>query len=362
MTQKAFKDNPIVKAFIILGLLYLFLVSIKLMGTSFKQFKGTAEALVNSANNPFIGLLIGILATSIIQSSSTTTSMVVSLVGTGLLPFTVAVPMIMGANIGSSVTNTIVSLGNISREDEFKRAFSASTVHDFFNIIAVIIFFPLEMATGFLTSTATMMAEVFQSVGGGKSTNYFKIIIKPTVGLIKSLVGGNAVGMLIISFALLFTTLKYLSSNLKELFIGKFQNLFDRVVFRNAATSFVLGIFLTILVQSSSVTTSLVVPLAGAGLLNIQQIVPYTLGANIGTTVTAMLASLATGSMAAITVAFVHLLFNILGSTLIYPFKRFPIYLSQKLSDFAVQNRLIPIAYILIMFFVVPVSLYFIFK
>lgn len=361
MNQSSFKEHPLVKALYVLLLLYFFLVSIKLMGSSFKHFKDVAESLVQSAQNPLLGLMIGILATSIVQSSSTTTSMVVGLVGSGLLPFTVAIPMIMGANIGTSVTNTIVSLGNISREEEFKRAFSASTVHDFFNIIAVLIFFPLEVYTHFLSNSASWMADMFQSVGGGKSTNYFKVIIKPATGMIKSFVGGNPLAMVIISFAMLFATLKFLSGALKDLFIGKFQNLFENVVFKNSATSFLLGIVLTILVQSSSVTTSLVVPLAGAGLLTLPQIVPYTLGSNIGTTVTAMLASLATGSMAAMTVAFAHLLFNIFGSSLVYPFRRFPMYLSTTLSELAVKNRLIPVVYILVMFFIIPFSLYFIF-
>jgi sodium-dependent phosphate cotransporter len=362
MNQRISKRGVLFKIFKLLFLLYFFLVSIKLMGATFKQYKDVAESLIETANNPFFGLLIGILATSIVQSSSTTTSMVVGLVGSGLIDFQIAIPMIMGANIGTSVTNTIVSMGNISREDEFKRAFSASTVHDFFNIMAVLIFFPLEYFTGFLSISASYMADIFQQFGGGKSTNYLKIILKPAVNLIKEIFAGNALLMLGTSLALLFITLKYLSSTLKKVFIGRFQNLFDRIVFKNAAMSFVLGIILTVLVQSSSVTTSLVVPLAGAGILNIHQIVPYTLGANIGTTVTAILASLATGQIAAVTVAFAHLLFNIFGTTFIYPMRKIPIYLSELLSRMAIKNKAIPILYILIVFFLIPFSLIYLTK
>jgi len=125
----------------ILGLalfLYGFLVSIGLLGKAFKMFSGGFVGdLVQSASNPLVGLFVGILATTLVQSSSTTTSLVVALVGSGTMPIDTAIPVVMGANIGTSVTNTLVSLGHISHGQEFRRAFAASTVHDFFNLLAV---------------------------------------------------------------------------------------------------------------------------------------------------------------------------------------------------------------------------------
>ncbi|MHC5143667.1 MAG: Na/Pi symporter, partial [Planctomycetota bacterium] len=129
-------------------LLYLFLLSIGLMGSAFKGFgKGFAENLVATTSNPFIGLVIGILATSVVQSSSTTTSLVVGIVGSGGLTVGCAIPIIMGANIGTTVTNTLVSLGHVGRRGEFRKAIAAATVHDFFNLICVSIMFPLELIT-----------------------------------------------------------------------------------------------------------------------------------------------------------------------------------------------------------------------
>ncbi|MEI5617209.1 thymidylate synthase, partial [Streptomyces brasiliscabiei] len=86
---------------------------------------------------------------ALIQSSSTVTSIIVGLVAGGL-PVELAIPMIMGANIGTTVTNTLVSLGHVRYKDEFKRAFASATIHDFFNLLAVAIFLPLEMAFGIL--------------------------------------------------------------------------------------------------------------------------------------------------------------------------------------------------------------------
>ena len=123
--------GAILRAVLVLALLYLFLVAIEVLGSSFKSLGAdTAEKLITSFTNPFAGLAGGILATVLVQSSSVTTSTIVGLVGQNALPLSVAVPMIMGANNGTTVTNTIVSLGHITRNNEFKRAFAGATVHD----------------------------------------------------------------------------------------------------------------------------------------------------------------------------------------------------------------------------------------
>ena len=140
-----------------------------MIGSAFKGLgRGFAESLFQSQASPFIGLFIGILATGLIQSSSTTTSLVVGMVAAGTfgsdpkLAVAAAVPYIMGANIGTSITNTIVSLGHIVNKEEFKRAFSASVVHDFFNILAVIVIFPLELASIYdITDYAKLKIEYY---------------------------------------------------------------------------------------------------------------------------------------------------------------------------------------------------------
>ncbi|MEJ2004323.1 MAG: Na/Pi symporter, partial [Cyclobacteriaceae bacterium] len=115
------------------------------MGDSFNNLgREVAESIITATSNPFIGLFIGLLVTALIQSSSTTTSMIVALVASGSITLANAVPMIMGANIGTTLTSTIVSLGYIAKREEFKRAIAAGTVHDFFNILTVLILFPLE--------------------------------------------------------------------------------------------------------------------------------------------------------------------------------------------------------------------------
>jgi len=328
------------------------------MGASFKFFgKGFAEQLLTTTSNPLVGLFIGILATSLVQSSSTVTSMTVALVAGGGLGVASAIPIIMGSNIGTSVTNTLVSVGHIYRKDEFERAFGAATVHDFFNLIAVTIIFPLQFFTDILGKSSGILSQALKEAGGLKMINPIKTIVNPTVNLIESLLGQSGILILIAAIVILFFALRYLVVNLKVLVIGKIESFFDKTLFKNALRALIMGLIFTVLVQSSSITTSLAVPLAGAGILTLRQIFPYTLGANVGTTITAMLAALVTGAEAAVQVAFAHLLFNILGIFIVWPIKGIPIFLAETLAKYSLKSKVIPFVYVGIAFFLIPLIL-----
>jgi sodium-dependent phosphate cotransporter len=342
----------------LLCFLYLFLFSIELMGTSLKMLgQGLAEALITTTSNPVIGLFVGILSTSIVQSSSFTTSIVVGLVAGGALNVGNAIPIIMGANIGTSVTNILVSLTQIRRSLEFKLAFSAAIVHDFFNVLAVLVLFPLQYFTNFLGYMATFMGEKFQNIGGLNFLSPVKASTKPLVEVLKKLAGDYPWILFALSLILLLVALTRMVKSLKILIVQKAEGWFDRYLFKNALRAFLVGLVLTALVQSSSITTSLAVPLAGAGVLTLIQIFPYTLGANIGTTVTAILAALVTGNLAAVTVAFSHLLFNLTGILVWWPLKVVPISLAEKFAEIAVKKKAMPILYIVIVFFLIPIVL-----
>ena len=343
---------------LLLLLLYIFFVSIALMGDSFAFFGGGfAAQLLTTTANPFIGLFIGILATSLVQSSSTTTSMTVGLVAAGALTVDGAIPIAIGANIGTSVTNSLVSLGHISRPVEFRRAFAAATVHDFYNLLAVVLLFPLEMTTHFMARTAAFLGRRLAAVGGLELANPVNLIVDPATGLITALAGESGAIMLAISIAFLFIALRYIVANLKVLVIGRVEVFFSTVLFRNSFRALAFGLVLTIMVQSSSITTSLAVPLAGAGLLTLLQIFPFTLGANLGTTITAMLAALVTGVEAAVTVAFAHVVFNVAGIAVVWPLRKIPLGLATMLADWSIRSRAIPLVYVVTVFFLVPLAL-----
>jgi len=366
------QGETILKTIAIFAILYLFLVSIGMIGSAFKGMgKEFAVQLIQSNAGPLIGLFIGILATSIIQSSSTTTSLVVGMVAAGTfgddfrIAVAAAVPYIMGANIGTSVTNLIVSLGYIVNKNEFRRAFSASIVHDFFNVMSVLILFPMEMAFGLISKSASWLAELLVGSESFSFNSPIKLITDPAVAWVKELFKQQEIInynwlLLIVAFLLLFLSLRYLSKLIRSLVIHKLEAFFDSHIFKTAGRAMLFGVFITILVQSSSITTSLVVPLAGAGILRLEQIFPYTLGANIGTTITALLASLVSGTIAPLAVAFSHLIFNIFGIAIIWPIERvrnIPIITARWFTEIAIQNKIYPIIYILVVFFIVPLTL-----
>jgi len=320
-------------------LLYLFFASIDLMSAAFRLAgQGFAEHLINTVSDPLAGLILGFVATAIIQSSSTTTTIVVGLVASGTLSIELAVPVLMGANIGTTTTNTLVSLGHVARPLEFERAFSASTVHDFFNLLAAVTLLPIEILFHPIQRMAVFLQATFAGLGGMNIASPLKSVVGP---LTRAVAGQlpYAAPLALIALVALFFSLQRMMTVMKGAVLSRLERLFDRVFFRNDAASFTLGMVATASVQSSSATTSLIVPLAGTGVLSLRQIFPYTLGANIGTTVTAILASLSTGVPAAVTVAFAHLSFNILGIAIYYPLKVLPLWIARRAGRIAARSR-----------------------
>ena len=339
-------------------LLYLFFISISLLSASLKLFgQNAVTELLSIVSNPFVGLFVGILATSIVQSSSSVTSITVGLVAGGGLDVSQAIPIIMGSNMGTSVTNALVAATQLNKPEEFQRAFAAAVVDDFFEICCILVLFPLQLCFNVLGTSASFLSRQFAHMGGISTINPFKAVVEPAVELATQWVAGSALLVLVIALALLFFSLSYLVSTLKQLFIGRIEKFFDRAIFKTAGRAMVLGFLATALIQSSSMTTSLAIPLAGAGLLTLQQVFPYTLGANVGTTLTAILAALVTGEEAALTVAFAHLLYNIFGITIIWPVRRIPLGLASQLAMYSRRSRLVPLSYVVFVFFAIPMAL-----
>ncbi len=342
----------------IVGSLYLFIVGVSGMGYAFNLFgKEFAEQLLSATSNPLTALSVGILATAIVQSSSTTTSIIVGLVAAGAVSGPAAVFMIMGANIGTTLTSMLVSLGHIHRKQELERAFSVAAIHSFFNLLSVSILFPLEWRTGILSRLAETLTGLFQGVGGMRLSNPLKTITEPTIELISILSLNNGWVMLVVTIALTFGMLIAIVKILRSLVLHKLEHFFDTHLFRNSGRAMLFGMLLTFMVQTSSISTALVVPLAGAGVLRLIQVYPFCLGSNLGTTMTAMLAALATGSDVAVTAAFTHLLFNLMGILMIWPIpfiRRIPVHVASALGRIAAKNRFFPFLVMALVYFLVP--------
>jgi sodium-dependent phosphate cotransporter len=365
--------HPLARVFTVFALLYVFLLGVNGLGSGFKLLGADLlETFFSATSNPFVGLMVGVLATTLVQSSSVTTSLIVGLVAApeNPLPVANAVPMVMGANIGTTVTNTIVSLAHAGRREEFRRAFAVATCHDFFNFMAVAILLPLEMLTGYLRDLAGQISSAVTGIGGVKYDSPIKSVIKAGVGLIQKAIGAvtdseklQAVLLIVVSGIMIYAALLLLVRTMRSLVQKRVELVVSRALDRKPLLAMLVGMVVTVMVQSSSITTSLLVPLAGAALITLAQAFPVTVGANIGTTVTALLASLAaTGqnAQAGVTIALVHLLFNLSATAIIYPVERIrniPLSGARKLADIAVDSRWWALAYVVLLFYVLPAAL-----
>ena len=365
-------EHPAFRVVAVVALLYLFLVGVNGLGDGFKMLgQDLLSTFFAATENPFMGLMVGILATTLVQSSSVSTSLIVGLVAApeNPLPVANAIPMIMGANIGTTVTNTIASLAHIGWREEFRRAFAVATCHDFFNYFAVLLLLPLEIFTGFLSRSARALGELVGGFGGARYESPAKEVIEaggaPIEAVARALLpspGWVAAGIIIVSIALIFTALLLIIKVMRSATQSRVETLVSRAFENKPLIAMIVGVVATVMVQSSSITTSLLVPLAGAGVLTLGQAFPITLGANVGTTITALLAALATtgpNAEAGLIVALAHLLFNVTGIILIYPIpriRRIPLGAARGLANIAVKSRALAILYVVVLFYLLPAA------
>jgi sodium-dependent phosphate cotransporter len=351
---------------LVFGLIYSFLVGVSALEKGIKIMgEDTQERLFSAVDNPLAGLSVGILGTVLVQSSSASTSVIVGLVATKGISVEAAIPMIMGANIGTTVTNTLVSLGSIRQSNEFKRAFAAATVHDFFNVMAVGVLLPVELLTGVISKIATSISDRLVGTAGTEWKSPVKAWVKKPVGWIVDgweAVGlsGNVLGTIVVltGLAIVLLSLTFITRNMRELVADRVEKSVNNVLGKGSGSvAMLLGLVITIAVQSSSITTSILIPLAAAGVLSLRNAYPVTLGANVGTTITALLAALAASVPEALTVGLAHTTFNVLGIALLYVprFIRYvPVLLAEGLATVAVKSPVWAVVYVMTAFIVLP--------
>ncbi len=378
---KAVKERPFWwHAMWALVALYFFLCAINIMGGGLKVIGKNTDWLqtaIAQGDNPLVALLAAVLVTSIVQSSSFTTSLIITLVAAQEMSVRTAVFAVMGANIGTSITGIIVSLGTMRIRRQFRRSYCTALMHAVPNVMTVLLLFPLEWITsafaskgpngeagvGVLTSLAQWLTNAIGLGEIGKGTSPVKVITKPVVDTVKDVIGWvtedaavlGGVLIAVVGLVTLFCGLAGLVKNLKGAMLSKMEGLFSKVIFRNDFFAWLSGLGTTIAVQSSSVSTSLMVPIAGAGAVKLRRVFPYMLGCNIGTTVTGVLAATANPTAGAVSVAIAHVLFNITDNLVWYPLRMFPIRISKWLSSLAATKRKHAFIFLATVFLIVPV-------
>ncbi|XP_021527135.2 sodium-dependent phosphate transport protein 2C isoform X1 [Aotus nancymaae] len=195
----------LLKACGLLGCLYLFICSLDVLSSAFQLLGSRLAGDIFRDNvvlsNPVAGLVIGVLVTALVQSSSTSSSIVVSMVAAKLLTVRASVPIIMGVNVGTSITSTLVSMAQSGDRDEFQRAFSGSAVHGIFNWLTMLVMLPLECATALLERVSELAVGAARLEPGAQVPDILKVLTKPLTHLIVQLdsdvIVGNASGSLI---------------------------------------------------------------------------------------------------------------------------------------------------------------------
>jgi sodium-dependent phosphate cotransporter len=342
---------------IVLLALLLFIFAIDLLTVAMGRLNSTvATDIIQATKNPFISLFVGLLVTALIQSSSTVTASIVAIVASGNMTLQQAVPMVLGANIGTTLTSTMVSFTFIMRNKEFKRALSSGIVHDMFNILGVLILFPLELYFNFLSKTAEKLARFFSSESESAGPfEYNRIFTRDMTEWIVEHINIPFLSTILAIF-LVFVSIKVLTTSVYNTFVLDTFKDVNKVIFKNTGLSFIYGVFFTAAVQSSTVTTCLVVPLVANRKVSLAKSFPFIVGANIGTTITAVIASIYK-TEAAIALAIVHVLFNCIVALIFLPFpavRRIPVKMAEYMGRMSAKHKVFGFAYILLTFFIIP--------
>ena len=340
--------------------LYFFLASIVLIKNSATLFGETlAKQILYLIRDTTGGVFVGWISTAFLHSSGAFDSIIVAFTSAGILPMNLSVAAIIGAEIGTTVTPQLVSvLGYIRKKgEEFSSSFRVTMIHFWYNLFTLMIFYTLELFTGFLTKIAYRGSSLFSKVPGlGTIPSLLDVItpwIPPLVHHIPPLVG------LIVGIVVLIGSLMLAEQSMTATFSMPRSWSLIRATFTKPLRSFMAGFIFTIFVPSTTVMVSLLIPLAASGVIGTDYyILPYILGANIGTVFDVMMAALATGNPVAIGVWVVHLSINVIGAAIFLPLMRpFGIFVG-KATDYLTSNRFRAILFLSI-FHVIPLLVIF---
>ena len=391
--------------------LYFFLFGLDLLGAGAKVLGAcTAGSMFGDDTNPVAALMIGVFASVFLLTSSTATSIVVALVGANTVSARIGIFMAFGANIGTTLTNTIVAIGQMNNVDQLELAFAGATVHDMFNYMNVALFLPLEAATGVIYHMTKAMVKNASTGEGqkweGPIKKYVgpltKKIIVPNKGIIEDVAFGAKcsdfypinctdpsnptyktcdVGLLgcdktatscpaffspdatqnedtvsgliafLLGLAFLFICLYGFVSILQKMLLGTSMRIIYKATNINGYIAIPVGCLVTMLVQSSSITTSALTPLVGMGIIRLEQMYPLSLGANIGTCITALLAALVQEGTESLQVALAHLFFILFGVCIWYPIpflRQIPLTFARLIGRMTRIWKFFPFLYILV--------------
>ena len=325
-----------------------------------------------SLATPFTSLLSGIIITSLIQSSSATIALVVASVAAGAVTIGDSVFVLMGANIGTTITNTIVGLAHAHRRAEFDRLVPAILVDDLFKVLNVTIFFVIESLTGMLHRLSLAIVDYLTHISAiGRLLEGFPdlidLVTEPATGFLISLVTLLPAGVgwqaLLVGLGFFFLLILSLSlmGEVLEIFLHDRSRKMVASVFGGKLQAFAIGFGICWLLQSSSVAVSLILPLVGQLAVTLPTAYYYSLGAALATTCDPgqLLSYLKFGPIG-LSAGMVHILLNVFGALLflfVPGLNRLPIWLAERLSAHICRRQHAPLwltGYVGVLFFGLP--------
>ncbi len=394
-TSGAFKvfSNQKMQLVLILALgIFSFVCSLEGVKSGFKlifaEWQKNILGMIESNTAPVTGLALGLLGTALVQSSSAVVAAtMVSMSGMVLsgLPLDSAmrfgVPMVLGANIGTTITNTIVIFG-VRRgmtAREFGDTIPGVIVDDVYEALTIGLFFILEMATGFLSKTVLMLGDFYSNVlqleqlfaAFDKTIIDIVIkepIVKPFSRIMTGMFGNRIGGVLlfVVWFGVIVFSMGLITKGLDNLIELEWE---DKVkaAFVSPARSFFTGFSITWIVGSSSIGTSLMVPFLATKMVDLKRAYPYLCGCNMATTVDlSQIYGYLAGGIVGMMLGSAHVLLNILALLLwlVSPLRFVPVRISEEIGrrlSLNPNSAFSLVVWVVAMFFVLPLAIIYLF-
>jgi len=336
---------------------YFFVSAIVLIKSS-AQIMGVtlAETIVLLIRDTTSAVFAGWISTALLHSSGAFDSIVVAFTASGVMPLNLSVAAIIGAEIGTTVTPFLISvIEKLKQKSGVDASFNVTMTHVLYNLFTLSIFYPLELFLGLFTGIAKRGSQIFLRVPWLDAIPDLLDFITPWVDPLLEIIPpwlGMIIGILTLVIALGFVE-EYMTAIFS---MPRSWNLI-RSTFTNPKRAFIAGFIFTVLVPSTTVMVSLLVPLASSGVIRVEYyILPYILGANIGTVFDVMIAALATGDPISLGVWLVHLTINLVGAIIFIPFLDVFANLTRRVSKYVSQDPKTTII-IAVIFHIIPTSI-----
>jgi sodium-dependent phosphate cotransporter len=300
--------------------IYIFISGIVLIKSSAVIMgEALAETIVLLIKDTTSGVFAGWIGTAILHSSGAFDSIIVAFTSSGVIPLRLAVATIIGAEIGTTVTPFLVSvLGHIRKKARLTASFTVTLSHVLYNLFTLMLFYPAELFTGVFSKIAEQGSNIFVKYTWIRAVPDLIDVVTPWIDPFLELIPAW-VGLIIGTVALIVALLG-LENYMTAIFSMPMSWNLIRATFTKPLRAFIAGFLFTVLVPSTTVMVSLLVPLAGSGVIQADYyILPYILGANIGTVFDVMIAALATGDPISLGVWLVHLAINVTGALIFLP-------------------------------------------